>query len=50
MPQYKPYSCAQTVMLPVSLEAQLIPGTLEFAIHMLVDSRVDVGAFERASQ
>jgi len=46
MPRYKPYSYAQTVMLPVSLEAQLIPGTLEFAIHTLVDSRIDVGEFE----
>jgi transposase len=47
MARYKPYHYAQTVMLPVSLESQLVPGTLEFAIHTLVDSRIKVDAFER---
>src|SRR5574341_1486370 len=46
MARYKPYNYAQTVMLPVSLEAQLVPGTLEFAIHTLVDTRIKVDAFE----
>jgi transposase len=47
MARYKPYNYAQTVMLPVSLESQLVPGSLEFAIHTLVDSRIKVDAFER---
>jgi len=36
MARHKPYDYAQIVMVPVALEKQLIPGTLEFAIHMLV--------------
>jgi hypothetical protein len=33
MARYKSYDYAQMVMIPVSLEKQLMPGTLEFAIH-----------------
>jgi transposase len=33
------------VMLPVSLEDQLMPGTLEFAIHTLVETRMDMSRF-----
>jgi hypothetical protein len=33
MAKYKPYSYKQMVMLSVSLEDQIVPGTLEFAIH-----------------
>jgi hypothetical protein len=36
MAKFKPYDYRQSVLLPVSLEDQLIPGTLEFAIHTLV--------------
>jgi hypothetical protein len=32
--------------LPVSLEDQLMPGTLEFAIHTLVEKRLDMSIFE----
>jgi transposase len=31
----------------VSLEEQLIPGTLEFAIHYLVESRMDTSIFDK---
>ena len=41
MAKYKPYGYAQQVMIPVSLEGQLMPGTLEFAIHTLVETRID---------
>ncbi len=37
MAKYKSYNYSQTVMLPVSLEDQLMEGTLEFAIHTLVE-------------
>jgi transposase len=47
MAKYKPYDYAQQVLVPVSLEAQLIPGTLEFAIHTLVESRMDMTRFEQ---
>lgn len=46
MARYKEYNYNQMRLLPVSLEHQLMPGTLEFAIHELLDSRVDTCIFE----
>ena len=46
MAKYKPYNYSQTVMLPVSLEDQLTPGTIEFAINMLVEERMDTTRFD----
>jgi transposase len=46
MAKYKNYDYSQMVMLPVSLEDQLMPGTLEFAIHTLVETRMDLSRFE----
>ena len=46
MAKYKPYNYSQRVMIPVSLEDQLMPGTLEFAIHTLVEDRMDIWVFE----
>jgi transposase len=46
MARYKHYDYAQTVMVPISLEKQLMPGTLEFAIHELIHRRVDTSIFE----
>lgn len=45
MARYKGYDYAQTVMVPVSLENQLLPGTLEFAIQVLVERRLDMALF-----
>jgi transposase len=50
MARYKYYDYAQTVMVPVSLEKQLTPGTLEFAIHILVQRYVDTSIFESRYQ
>jgi transposase len=47
MAKYKSYDYAQMVVIPVSLERQLIPGTLEFAIHELVQRRMDTSIFDR---
>jgi len=33
-------------MLPVSLEDQLMPGTIEFAIHTLVEDKMDMSRFD----
>jgi len=33
-------------MLPISLEDQLLPGTLEWASHALVEQRVDTALFD----
>ena len=46
MAKYKPYTYAQDMLIPVSLKEQLMPGTLEFAIHTLVDERMDVSMFD----
>jgi hypothetical protein len=46
MAKYKPYDYSQRVMVPVSLEEQLMPGTLEFAIHTLVETRMDTSIFD----
>ncbi len=46
MAKYKAYDYSQRVMLPVSLEEQLMPGTLEFAIHTLVEDRMDLSVFD----
>jgi transposase len=45
MARYKGYDYRQTVLVPVSLENQLLPGTLEFAIQVLVERRVDTSLF-----
>jgi len=46
MAKYKPYNYSQRVMIPISLEDQLMPGTLEFAIHTLVEDRMNTSVFE----
>ena len=46
MAKYKHYDYSQDVLIPVSLKDQLIPGTLEFAIHTLVETRMDTSIFE----
>ena len=46
MAKYKRYDYKQSLMIAVSLEEQLVPGTLEFAIHTLVDRRMDMSVFD----
>ena len=46
MAKYKKYNYSQMVMLPVSLEDQLMPETLEFAIHALVENHMDMSRFD----
>ncbi len=46
MAKYKHYDYSQDVLIPVSLKDQLIPGTLEFAIHTLVQTRMDTSIFD----
>lgn len=42
MPKYKPYNYHQTTLVSVDLEKQLPLGSLEFAIHYLVDNEIDL--------
>ena len=46
MAKFKHYDYSQDVLIPVSLKDQLIPGTLEFAIHTLVETRMDTSIFD----
>ena len=46
MARYKQYDYNQLMMVPVSLEEQLIPGTLEYAIHHVIEQRLDLSTFD----
>ena len=46
MAKYKTYNYSQEVLIPVSLEDQIMPGTLEFAIHTLIETRMDMSVFD----
>lgn len=46
MAKYKRYDYTQKVFIPVLLEDQLMPGTLEFVIHTLVETRMDMSVFD----
>ena len=46
MAKYKPYDYNQLMMVPVSLEEQLVPGTLEYAIHHVIEERLDLSIFD----
>ena len=50
MAKYKPYDYSQSLLIPVSLQEQLMTGTLEFAIHTLVEDRMDMSVFDRKYQ
>ena len=47
MARYKPYEYSQRLMVPVSLADQLIPGTLEYAIHHVIETRLDLSLFNK---
>jgi hypothetical protein len=46
MAKYKPSNADQMVMLPISLQDQLVPGTLEHTIHRLVEENIDLSVFD----
>jgi hypothetical protein len=46
MAKYKHYDYKQSLMIALSLEDHLMPGTLEFAIHTLVGRRLDMSVFD----
>ncbi len=41
---------SQSLLIAVSLQKQLMPGTLEFAIHILVEERMDMSVFDTRYQ
>ena len=46
MAHYRHYSQEQTRLLPVSLQQQIQPGTIEHTINYLIDHEIDLGVFE----
>ena len=47
MAKYKAYNYRQNVLLTVDFEKQLVPGTLEYTIHTLVEERMDTAIFDQ---
>jgi transposase len=46
MARYKPYKYDQLVLVPVSFQAQLEPGTFEYTLNELVEHHLDLSVFE----
>jgi len=46
MAKFKSYNYDQTALVAVDLEKRLPPGSLEFAIHYLVDHEIDLSGLE----
>jgi hypothetical protein len=46
MAKYKPCNEDQMVMLPISLQDQLVSGTLEHTLNRLVDENIDLSVFD----
>lgn len=46
MPRFKEYSYQQTVMVPVSFDRQILPGTFEHSVNYLVDEKLDLRIFD----
>ena len=46
MARYKSYKYDQMVMVPISFQHQLEPGTLEYTLHELVEHHIDLSVFE----
>jgi len=47
MARFKPYDYSQRLMVPISLADQLVPGTLEYAIHHIIEERLDLSQFNK---
>jgi len=46
MATFKPCNENQLIMLPISLQDQLVPGTLEHTIRRVVDKHIDLSVFD----
>ena len=46
MARYTHSDYHQVLLVPVALEDQLAPGTLEYAIHHIIEHRMDLGFFD----
>jgi len=46
MPRFKPYDYRQGLMVPVTPEEQFLEGSLEYALHHLIEERIAESWFE----
>lgn len=46
MARYKHYDYAQTKLLPISFDRQILPGSFEHTLNYLIDEKVDLSVFE----
>jgi len=46
MPRFKDYDYNQSVMVPVSFDRQILPGTFEHSVNYLVDEKLDLSIFD----
>lgn len=46
MAKFKPCNYGQMTMLPIAIENQLVPGSLEHTIHELVEKHIDLSVFD----
>lgn len=46
MARYKPYSYAQSKLIPIYFEKQILPGTFEYCLNHLIDHELDLTIFE----
>lgn len=45
MPKFIPYDYNQNTMVIINYQDQLVPGTFEYAIHHLIDHKLDLKVF-----
>lgn len=46
MPRFKEYDYHQSVMVPVSFDRQILPGSFEHSVNYLVDRKLDLSIFD----
>ena len=46
MAKHQHYDYKQSIIEPIFLEDQLVPGTLEYAIHYIVEERLNMSVFD----
>ena len=47
MPRYKKYDYSQSQLLPINFNEQILPGTLEYTIHYVVDNKINLSRLEK---
>ena len=45
MPRFKDYNPGQTVLLPISFDRQILPGTFEHTLNYLIDHKLELNVF-----